>query len=239
MELNPDDIVDIVNEQHLYSTPVFTNRARTIPDPQNEAGGVIQPLNPHFAGYEVVVDVEIEDPDVQWIPNPGYVAIVIADEEAILLSQEEISAIHVAREGSSSTDDERPAASYSLLDRRRYREDDSVPLESLSPIPLAIGLLIDNDDEVLPLLGSLPVTQQLSGQTVVHSTTDQHLQQSSYSLPRRRRVKRKRKVVKKDEDPHQVLKGPFKRDSDDEDGPRKHPPRIMSGRRHSGLSNCA
>ena len=114
MGLNLDDSVSILNEQRLNATPVFTNRARVFPDPQNEMGGVIQPLNPNFAGYDVVADVDNEDPDVEWIPNPGFVAIVIADEDAIPFSQEEIAAKHVAPEGSISTDNERPADSYSL-----------------------------------------------------------------------------------------------------------------------------
>jgi len=82
------------------------------------------------------------------------------------------------------------------------------------------------------------VPQQITSVTAFHSTTDQGLQQNSNSIATRRRGKRKRKVVKEDEDPEKVMKGLFKRDSDDEEGPRKHPPGLMSGRRHSGWRNC-
>jgi len=110
-------------------------------------------------------------------------------------------------------------------------------LDSIYPIPLAIGLLIQNDDESLPLFESRPGPQQISSETAGHFSTYDLLQQSSVPLARRQRGKRKRKIVKEDEDPEQVLKEHFKRDSDDEDGQRKHPPRRMSGRRHSGWSN--
>jgi len=95
-------------------TPVYINRARILPDSANQVGGVIQPVNPHFSGYNVVIDIENEDPDVQWIPNPGFVPVVIAEEEAVALTEADIAAINVAPERILSTDDERPASSYPL-----------------------------------------------------------------------------------------------------------------------------
>jgi len=64
------------NEQERNSnspslTPVLINRTLVLPDLTNQIGGIIQPVNPHFSGYSVVADIETEDPDVQWIPNPG------------------------------------------------------------------------------------------------------------------------------------------------------------------------
>ena len=76
----------------------------------------------------MIVDIEEDDPDVQWLPNPLFVGVVIAGEEAIPLSQDEIAAIHVEPERTNSTDDERPASSYPLLDRRCYREESIVAL---------------------------------------------------------------------------------------------------------------
>ena len=101
-------------------TPVLINRAIILSDSVNQVDGVIQPVNPHFSGYEVVVDIENEDSDVQWISNPGFIAVALAEEEAVPLTQEDIAAINVAPERTASSDDERPAASYPLLDRRRY-----------------------------------------------------------------------------------------------------------------------
>ena len=90
------------------------HRGRLLPTPEPCTGCVIQPLNPHFSGFDVVVDVENEDPDVEWIPGPGLVAVVIANEDATPLSHEEIAAINVAPERITSSDDEIPASSYLL-----------------------------------------------------------------------------------------------------------------------------
>jgi len=48
----------------------------------------------------VVIDVENEDPEVEWIPAPNYVAVVIANEDATAtpLLQDDIAAINVAPE---------------------------------------------------------------------------------------------------------------------------------------------
>jgi hypothetical protein len=118
----------VEDAQKQNETPEMNNGDRLLSDPHNQMGGVIQPVNPHFCGNDVIVDIGEEDPDVQWLPNPLFEGVVIAGEEAIRLSQDEIAAIHVEPERTNSTDDERPASSYPLLDRRRYREESIVAL---------------------------------------------------------------------------------------------------------------
>jgi hypothetical protein len=53
----------------------------------------------------VVIDVENEDPEVEWIPAPNYVAVVIANEDATPLLQDDIAAINVAPEFDVSSDE--------------------------------------------------------------------------------------------------------------------------------------
>ena len=74
----------------------------------------------------------------------SFVPVVIANEDATPLSQE----VNVAAEFVNSSDDERPASSYPLLDRRHYREDPSPVMDLIVPIPLTIGLVLDPDEEV-------------------------------------------------------------------------------------------
>ena len=189
-QLNIDD-----NESLNQETPVVVNRL-TVLSTSEQLGGVIQPINPHFAGFNVVVDIENEDPDVQWLPNPGFVAIVIAEEEATPLSMTEIQAINIAPERTSSTDDERPASSYPLLDRRRYREDTIPSVYQPGVTPLAIGSRLDVDEDdvittvaVIPTLGQVETTSatQTSTSSGVSPQEDDH-----FNMPRRR-GKRKRK----------------------------------------------
>jgi len=71
------------------------SRARILPIPESNPGSVIQPVNPHYSGYNVVIDVENEDPEVEWIAAPGFVAVVIANEDATPLTQDEIAAIRI------------------------------------------------------------------------------------------------------------------------------------------------
>jgi len=123
-------------------------QARVIPITESGPGSVIQPVNPHYSGYDVVIDVEKEDPEVEWIPAPGYVAVVISNEDATPLSQDEIAAIYVTPECIASSDDERPASSYSILDRRHYRVEPSPLVDLSGPIPLAIGMNLAVDEEL-------------------------------------------------------------------------------------------
>ena len=123
-------------------------RVRLLPTSVTCAGGVIQPLSPRFSGSEVFNDHENEDHDVQWISAPDLGAVLIANVEATPLSYEDIAAINVLPERITSSDDERPASSYPLLDRRHHRQDPSSMLDQISPIPLAIGSIIDEDEEI-------------------------------------------------------------------------------------------
>jgi len=43
-------------------------RARILPTADFSPGSVIHPINPHYCGYDVVIDVE--DAEVEWIPPP-------------------------------------------------------------------------------------------------------------------------------------------------------------------------
>ena len=92
------------NEQDRNSeTPTLTPVLINLPDLSNQIGGIIQPVNPHFSGHSVVADIETEDPDVQWIPNPGFVAVMIAEEEAVPLTADDIAAVNFASERTPST----------------------------------------------------------------------------------------------------------------------------------------
>ncbi len=155
----------------LLNNSISMSRARTLPSPESSSGGVIQPVNPHFSGYNVVYDVGAEDPDVEWVPNPGFVAVVIGNDIATPLSVQEITAINVAPERIASSDDERPASSYSLLDRRHYREDPSSTLDLTLPKPFAIGTLVQEDVEAqdFNVWESLPSVPTSRGTPVVVS----------------------------------------------------------------------
>ena len=166
-----NEMVESIEQQN--QTPTFINRVRLIPETAlNRSGGVIQPLNTQFSGYDVVVDIDNEDPEVQWIPNPGFIPVMIATEEATPLSMVDIAAINVAPERTSSTDDERPASSYSLLDRRRYREDTSAILDLNTSIPLTIGSLVEIDG-CLPAIDAIPLSRN---QPIASTITSKDLQ---------------------------------------------------------------
>ncbi len=166
-----NEMVESIEQQN--QTPTFINRVRLIPETAlNRLGGVIQPLNTQFSGYDVVVDIDNEDPEVQWIPNPGFIPVMTATEEATPLSMVDIAAINVAPERTSSTDDERPASSYSLLDRRRYREDTSAILDLNTSIPLTIGSLVEIDG-CLPAIDAIPLSRN---QPIASTITSKDLQ---------------------------------------------------------------
>jgi hypothetical protein len=231
-------IVEGTEQQN--QTPTFINGVALIPDSaRNRLGGVIQPLNTQFTGYDVV-DIDNEDPEVQWIPDPGFVAVTIGTEEVTPLSMDDIAAINVAPERTPSTDDERPASSYPLLDRRRYREDTSAILDLNTFIPLAIGSLVEIDD-CLPAIEAIPLSQYQSVPSTITSTITSRLDDSCEGKVSeiRRRGKRKRKIIKKDEDPENVFTRRLPKDDDDETNPGKIPIREMSGRRHSGWRSRA
>ena len=224
-------IVEDTEQQN--QTPTFINRATLLPDSsRNRLGGVIQPLNTQFTGYDVFVDIDNED--------PGFVAVTIGTEEVTPLSMDDIAAINVAPERTPSTDDERPASSYPLLDRRRYREDTSAILDSNAFIPLAIGSLVEIDD-CLPAIEAIPLSQYQSVPSTITSTIGSRLDDSSEGKLSeiRKRGKRKRKIIKKDEDPEKVFTRSLPKDDDDETNPGKIPIREMSGRRHSGWRSRA
>ena len=192
------DSDDIENVSFLLHSGII-NRARILPSPESSRGGVIQPVNPHYSGYDVVIDVENEHPDVQWLPPPDFVAVVIANEDATPLSQDEIVAIHVAPEFIASSDDERPASSYSILDRRHYRVEPP-PLVDLSGTPpLAIGVSLAIDEElqdfnVWETLTTATATVPSPQDTPNRHSLRQGQEEAESSIPAR---KRKRKGSKR------------------------------------------
>jgi hypothetical protein len=182
-----------------------------------------------------VADIETEDPDVQWIPNPGLVAVMVAEEEAVPLTADDIAAVNVAPERTPSTDDERPAASYPLLDRRRYQVEESISTHRLTSVPLAIGTLVEFDEYFTTEVVSLSTEATFAASTSSHSGQDVHPRQEIIVAASSGHKKRKRKAVNVDEDPEEAVKNSSKKEHDDDKDPKRHPLRGMSGRRHSGL----
>ncbi len=226
----------------LQQEEITIHRARINPTTETCTGGIIQPLNPHFAGSEVDVYVDNEDPDVEWIPGPDLVAVVVANEDAIPLSREEIAAINVVPERITSSDDDRPASSFPLLDRRHYREDPSPTFDGIFPYPLAIGSIINEDEEA-------QVFNEWEASTTVTASIPRPLQTPTM-IPRRMepqdtdefeatqgRRRRKRKAEKKERLTDETPPKQSRNDDDDDDdkGQRRLLLGGMSGRRHSGF----
>jgi len=168
----------------------------------------------------------------------SFVPVVIANEDATPLSQEDIAAINVAAEFVNSSDDERPASSYPLLDRRHYREDPSPVVDLTVPIPLTIGFVLDPDEEVRDfnvwetltmVTATVPLPQETPDRHVLHQDADEL---ESASLRR----KRKRKGSKKERVSDETSRKHARKDDNDEDkDKRRRDMGGMSGRRHSGL----
>jgi hypothetical protein len=179
-----------------------------------------------------VIDVEDEDPDVQWIPNPGFVAIPIATEEAVPLILTDIAAINVAPERTPSTDDERPADSYSLLDRRRYRAQPSSATDCNTPVPLAIGSRLNGNEDIdSTAIEESILVRTPDSRTLCHSSSEG---EDDETITRRRK---KRKNKANFEANVRTLKKHHKRDDHDDSGSNIPSRTVMSGRRHSGLRN--
>jgi hypothetical protein len=209
--------------------PIFLDRV-TVLAMSDSIGGIIQPVNPHFPGFNTVIDVVDEDPDVLWIPNPGFVAIPIATEEALPLIFTDIAAINVAPERTPSTDDERPADSYSLLDRRRYRAQPSSATDCNTPVPLAIGSRLNGNEDIdSTAIEESILVRTPDSRSLCHSSSEG---EGDETITRRRK---KRKNKANFEGSVGKLKKHHKRDDHDDSGANLPPRRIMSGRRHSGL----
>jgi hypothetical protein len=112
------------------------------------------------------------------------------------------------------------------------REDTSAILDSNTSIPLTIGSLVEMDD-YLPAIDTIPSTST----STIGSRVDVLAEGNVTTI--RRRGKRKRKMIKKEEDPEKVFQRRLPKDEDDEENPGKIPFRGMSGRRHSGWSGRA
>jgi len=213
------------------NNPTFSDRITVLAAPE-ALGGIIHPVNPHFTGYNTVINVENEDPDVQWISNPGFVVNAIAEEEATPLSLTDIAAINVEPERTHSTDDDRPASSFSILDRRHYRAEVATTPERIGPVPMAIGSRLDQNDDMdqTDILEAMPIRTQASSSSTLSSNHDE----GDESITRRRK---KRKTQPKVEGFDNISKKHYKRE-DPDDSTSNHPPRVvMSGRRHSGHRN--
>jgi hypothetical protein len=213
---------------------------RIITNAESSPGSVVQPLNPHYSGYDVVVAVPNENPEIEWNPGSGYVAVAIDNADATPLSQEEIAAIHVTPACIYSSDDERPASSYPLLDRRHYRLDPPTVLDLSGPIPLAIGMSLAVDEELQDCNDWEVLTRASATVPLPQDTPTRHLLphgqvEGESSVPAR---KRKRKGSKKEraratEDTPQRH---ARKDDDEEDQDKRRPALGgMSGRRHSGF----
>jgi len=160
---------------------------------------------------------------------------MIAEKEAVPLTADDIAAVNVASELTVSSDDDRPASSYPLLDRRRYRQDDSASLDQLTSIPLAIGRALDFDDNIATEIGLLPTHESFVRSHSSNSYQQQQLIQEVNVSVSSGRKKRKRKAVNEEEDPEAAAKNSSKKREDEDKDPKRHPPRGMSGRRHSGF----
>ena len=215
------------------SDTTFINRV-TVLSACDTFGGIIQPLNPHFSGFNTVIDVLDEDPDVHWIPNLGFVAIAIAEEEAFPLISANIAAINVAPERTTSTDDERPASSYSLLDRRRYRviaEPSSIP-DVNTPVLFAVASRVYETDDIDPTAIVDSIALRTSDSRALSLSSNEEEVNETITRPHK---KKKRKA--KFEASERTLKKHHKRDDHDDSGSNIPSRTVMSGRRHSGLRN--
>jgi hypothetical protein len=192
-------------------------RAIIIPIAECIPGSVIQPVNPHYSGVDVVADVGNEDTLVEGMQTPCQIAVMLANEEATPLSQDEVAAIHVAPEFIASSDDERPASSYPLLDRRRYRVDPPPVVDLTGPMPLAIGRSLVFDEE-LQDFNSFPLRRSTSSSTVAQNPPNIMLnnggdEAESSNPARKRRRKRSRKERVTEDTPQR----PARKDDDDEE----------------------
>ena len=102
-------------------------------------------------------------------------------------------------------------------------------------IPLAIGVSVEIDENETTEAISLITQDTFPVSSSRHSCQELHVRREQNDASSRRRKKRKRKEVNEEEDPEESAKSSSKKKEDDDKDPRGHPPRGMSGRRHSGF----
>jgi hypothetical protein len=140
----------------------------------------------------------------------------------------------VAPERTPSTDDERSASSYSILDRRHYRAESSSTPNQIDPVPFAIGLRLDvNEDEDATAIGEA---------TAVNNPYPRNLSNLAPQDEGNERVtqrRKKRKYIPKFGGSETNMKKHHKKDDHDDPDSHKPPRSFMSGRRHSGLRYSA